>query len=349
MDIRQRVDRVLAGVETCARRADPSAAFIDFDPVFVSARLCVLERYMRALSALLERPSIEQRTPEWYAARGDMITASDFAQALGLGKFGSKKQLLRKKCGFGDTFDANCAPIQWGVRYEKVACDIYIKRNNGIRVHEFGLLRHPEKAFIGASPDGITEFGVMLEIKCPYRRKITGEVPDQYMYQIQGQLEVCNLDECDYLEVGLHEVGADEFWRRHAEGTFPTEYGIVAEESDGKFTYSTPETIDAFNSEYGGYMRLYYWYLHTYSCVRIDRNYSFAKTLLEDVEKVWRQVEQYRSDPCLCNAELNNNKVKSPMSNKQAPINLFRDPVKKPESRALDLDDSILPNTPSDH
>jgi hypothetical protein len=29
----------------------------------------------------------------------------------------------------------------------------------------------------------------MLEIKCPFRRRITGEVPLQYYYQIQGQLE----------------------------------------------------------------------------------------------------------------------------------------------------------------
>ena len=45
----------------------------------------------------------------------------------------------------------------------------------------------------------------MLEIKCPFKRKINGSIPDQYWMQIQGQLEVCNLEECDYLECELSE------------------------------------------------------------------------------------------------------------------------------------------------
>ena len=82
---------------------------------------------------------------------------------------------------------------------EDIASDIYCKRNRVI-MNEFGLIRHSEIPYIGASPDGISSNGIMLEIKCPYKRKIDGKILEQYYYQIQGQLEVCNLEECDFLE-----------------------------------------------------------------------------------------------------------------------------------------------------
>ena len=41
----------------------------------------------------------------------------------------------------------------------------------------------------------------MVEIKCPYSRKLKKDyIPEKYYYQIQGQLAVCNLKECDYVE-----------------------------------------------------------------------------------------------------------------------------------------------------
>ena len=45
----------------------------------------------------------------------------------------------------------------------------------------------------------------MLEIKCPPKRKFTKTVPKHYWYQMQGQLECCNLEECDFLQVKFSE------------------------------------------------------------------------------------------------------------------------------------------------
>ena len=45
----------------------------------------------------------------------------------------------------------------------------------------------------------------MLEIKCPTSRDITGFVPEYYHAQVQGQLEVCGLEYCDFLECELRE------------------------------------------------------------------------------------------------------------------------------------------------
>ena len=89
-----------------------------------------------------------------------------------------------------------------GVKYEEVAVMIYEQRNS-MKVFEYGCIPHPVYDFIGASPDGITDSGIMLEIKCPSSRKITGVIPSYYWCQVQTQLEVCELDRCDFLECKL--------------------------------------------------------------------------------------------------------------------------------------------------
>eukprot|EP00798_Chlamydomonas_sp_ICE-L_P029451 gene29451-biopygen5374 len=171
-------------------------------------RCVAVEKYKMRLQNMLGERGIAQRTPAWYSARDVMITASDFAQALGFSKFGNRKDFYEKKCGFASPkpFDDNVPPLRWGFMFEPVACKIYSRLNVDVAVHEFGLLRHPTVPFLDASPDGVTEDGVMLEIKCPWRRKIDGTVPQQYYFQIQGQLSVCGLSECDYFEVEFDEL-----------------------------------------------------------------------------------------------------------------------------------------------
>lgn len=179
----------------------------------------------RQVQALLRSGrGVPQRTPQWYAARQDMITASDIAQALGCGKFGTQRDFMIKKCEAAGQppVDAEAAAqqnnaswaakscavpaLKWGVMYEPAAAGLYAAQNGGVQVHEFGLLRHVDTPFLGASPDGITDTGVMVEIKCPWRRKIDGEIPVQYYLQIQGQLAVCGLQECDYFECEFYET-----------------------------------------------------------------------------------------------------------------------------------------------
>ena len=87
----------------------------------------------------------------------------------------------------------------------------FMKINN-LTVLEFGLVPHPEFKIFGASPDGICDvdsppdyIGRMLEIKCPPKRNFTDEVPRHYWMQMQGQLESCNLEECDFLQVKFIE------------------------------------------------------------------------------------------------------------------------------------------------
>ena len=160
----------------------------------------------------------EQRTPGWYAFRNNRITASDFAIALDKNPYSKREDLILTKCGKGRPFNPGPA-ILHGVKYEDVAVNIYENRNN-VKINEYGCIPHPKYDFIGASPDGICSYesenrqyiGRMLEIKCPKSRELNGQVPEYYFCQVQGQLEVCDLPECDFLECKLREYSSvDEF------------------------------------------------------------------------------------------------------------------------------------------
>ena len=141
----------------------------------------------------------EQRSPEWYEMRKGMCTASDICAILGEGKYKTRNDIILKKCGKGKPFTGNKYTMH-GQIYEDVAIGIYESRHNYIKVYEFGLIAHPNVSCLGASPDGITPEGTMIEIKCPPKRVITGIVPHEYWCQMQIQLEVCNLQVCHFFE-----------------------------------------------------------------------------------------------------------------------------------------------------
>jgi|UniRef100_A0A6C0C8B3 putative phage-type endonuclease len=161
------------------------------------------------LNELLKLKLPEQRSPEWHLLRQNILTASSFAAAMDKCHFRSRDELIYSKI-IPEPYESN--PItEWGVKYEEIAT-LFYQSITGTVIKEFGMIPHPTFPIFGASPDGICddtgpmEFcSRMLEIKCPPKRKFTKSVPPHYMMQMQGQLEVCDLDECDFLQVKLEE------------------------------------------------------------------------------------------------------------------------------------------------
>jgi putative phage-type endonuclease len=293
----------------------------------VVKRRSELEELRCRVRKLLEDPGVAQRTPEWYDARMTMITASDIAQALGCAKFGTQKQFFVKKCGRAEEqkeFDGSLPPLKWGVMFEPAANSVY-ESLNGVRLNEFGLLRHPSVPFLGASPDGITDDGVMVEIKCPWRRKITGEVPLQYYYQIQGQLEVTGLRDCDYFECEFAEVadecaadqraGAHRGWAR---GVFIECVGALGQTSTyrypgtdvlsgcntGKLRAWADEQTSQALKQGSLLVREHWWVLVSYCTVRIQYDAGLVARTVRDLEEVWARVLRYRNNRAAYEAEV---------------------------------------------
>jgi putative phage-type endonuclease len=148
------------------------------------------------VAELLAQKYDDQRSPEWFALRGQMLTASDVASAVGSNFFKHPETLILEKCGLGRKFTGN-ADTARGTRLEPYVRDMY-DAQNGSKSHEIGLLVHPVYKWLGGSPDGVTEDGVLIEIKCP--KKISKKVPEYYMPQIQILLEIMELEECDFIQ-----------------------------------------------------------------------------------------------------------------------------------------------------
>jgi hypothetical protein len=128
-----------------------------------------------------------QRTPDWYAARRGLITASNFHKAAA-----KPEQFIREKFAAKPFLGSDA---RWGVKYEDVVPSVLtLQQHPSSRVR---AAAHPTVAHLGASPDGITPYGVMVEIKCPYSKTLK-DIPEEYS-QMQGQLEVTGLTECDFV------------------------------------------------------------------------------------------------------------------------------------------------------
>ena len=158
---------------------------------------------------LLAAEYAEQRSEEWLGLRDQMITASDVASAIGENHYETPDAFVKKKV-LKTKWNGNAATAH-GTLLEPLVRDLYDQRT-GRKSHEIGLVQHRVYSWLGASPDGVTEDGLLIEIKCPLTRKIEAKVPKHYLPQVQLQLEITDLEECDFIQYRPASEGkAEEF------------------------------------------------------------------------------------------------------------------------------------------
>lgn len=170
------------------------------------------------IEKLQKIPQHEQRSPEWFAQRYTKLTSSDAASVLGTSPYNKSYELLFKKCGFDvKPFVGNIATLH-GQKYEDTAIDLYC-RITGRKNYNFGCICYSDVHsefkhynsdydFLAGSPDGIAESlyneneePILLEVKCPFRRKIVdGYIPIYYYPQVQLNLFICDLSIADFIE-----------------------------------------------------------------------------------------------------------------------------------------------------
>lgn len=266
------------------------------------------------VTELQKIPLPVQRSPEWFEARRTRITASELATVFGENSFASKEDLILDKCGHRQNMSQFVLDIcQHGVIFEDIAVELYESRTNS-RVIEFGCLPHPKYDYIAASPDGITTDGIMLEIKCPTKREIIGIPRIYYWYQMQMQLEVADLNRCDFLECHIELYSSiSNFMDDTNDNLFKTknnyEKGVIIEYTfnDKKmYKYYKPDnnpyltiqkqdlakwqddTIDILiNDNKKDYIRTIYWKLSKYSCVAVYRDRQWFSENNPIIKSFW--------------------------------------------------------------
>lgn len=263
----------------------------------------VMEDVVTKIDVLRKKPQPIQRTPEWYEYRHKLITASSAYKALG--SEAKIRELVKSKQGpvvfhTGTNIEG---PMHWGVKYEPVSIQYYTYVNQ-TQVEEFGCLSHDTYPFLGASPDGINVletspfYGRMVEVKNPFSREINGNPKKEYWIQCQLQLEVCNLEECDFLETSFKEYESEEAFL--SDGTFQKtatgQYkGIILQFFTDKVLYeyapfhcTQDEYTEWEKQQLDGrsWVRTIYWRLEEVSCVLIRRNSEWFQRVILQLETV---------------------------------------------------------------
>jgi len=150
----------------------------------------------------------EQRSPEWFAARLGIPTASNFAKLIAsTGKpstsaDGYINELIAERItGIRQEIKVSEA-MQRGTDMEPEARSFF-ELVTGYQVIDAPLCLH-DTLDAGASPDGFIMHSQILEIKCPsahthveYLRG--GKLPAKYIPQVQGQLWITGRESCHFL------------------------------------------------------------------------------------------------------------------------------------------------------
>lgn len=306
------------------------------------------------LNTLRNKPQPIQRTKEWYEFRHNLITASNAFKAFESQTV--KNQLIYEKCqplnqslyiDNDDTVENDDdikevvmvntnTTLHWGQKYEPLSVKIYENKYD-TKIEDFGCIQHEKYLFLGASPDGINvdknsqRYGRMLEIKNIVNREIDGIPKKEYWIQMQLQMEVCDLDECDFLETKFTEYpDYSSYLYDTLDDYYEDDYGIefqnICLSKDNKMKGSIiyfhtkegkpfymyrpldlihPHDIEEwhenivdyyqYNPEFNyTYMKTIYWKLEQLSCVLVCRNRQWFKDNISVLAEIWSIIEKER-------------------------------------------------------
>lgn len=157
-----------------------------------------------------------QRNNDWHLDRMGLPTASRYKDIMTQPRSKADKEagklsdtansylleLLSERLT-GERKDFSSAATDWGTYNEPFAIEAYTEVT-GNEVMECGFVKH-QTIKTGASPDGLIGLNGTIEIKCPFnsvnhlRNKLSGDVPKDYIWQVQGQMWVLGTEWNDFV------------------------------------------------------------------------------------------------------------------------------------------------------
>ncbi|RIY41988.1 lambda exonuclease family protein [Neopusillimonas maritima] len=170
----------------------------------------------------------QQGTPEWFAARAGVITASKFSDAVSTLKNGDPSQASKDYAYrvaveriYGETTEDTYQTFEMrrGQELEPLARMAYELKTGGL-AEESGVVLTDDRIF-GYSTDGLVGDDGLIEIKCPNSaRKLvemweTGDL-SEYEHQIQGGMWITGRKWCDFIMYApqLEPVGKHLYIKR---------------------------------------------------------------------------------------------------------------------------------------
>ena len=273
-----------------------------------------IDVFAKKIAYLRSKPQPAQRTLEWYLFRYNLITASNAykafeSQSIVNSLIYEKCQPMKHQSSAQTMVNVNTS-FHWGQKYEPLSVMFY-EHTYKTNIADFGCIKHETYDFIGASPDGINDdpsserHGRMLEIKNIVNREITGIPKKEYWVQMQLQMEVCDLDECDFLETKFVEY---EDYAAYSNDVTDKLKGFImyftTKDANPFYVYKPldilesdeweQEMMDKHEEQGLIWIKNCYWKLDIVSCVLVTRNKQWFADNVGQLEKVWRTIEQER-------------------------------------------------------
>lgn len=130
------------------------------------------------------------------------LSARTIGTLLGKSRWQTPWQCFCEKVTGIRSFSTNAA-MNHGLKYEKTALDIYSIHTGNEYSMVGKSIAHPSYDFITGKIDGFVESkDILLEVKCPYNKKMPDEfvVDDFYWIQVQIYMEILNINETHFIE-----------------------------------------------------------------------------------------------------------------------------------------------------
>lgn len=262
------------------------------------------------VNALLTLPQVEQRTEAWYLESTVVLSASQFHTILKPGL--TRGRLVMEKAVPPPpqsrrtvVFTEDLNPFTWGIRFEPLVKMVY-EHLTKTKVAELGRLRHPTIERLAASPDGLVvqgpceRYGRFVEFKAPVSRDLKKVVPAEYHTQMQIQMEVGDVEECDYLEIKFQsKYGTKE---APVPSEKPSLYGTLFVVSHGETNEPIRYMYGPLNNEswipdpatlqpHEQIAEQASWWIADYWLETVPRNREWFATVLPPFNSFWEDVE----------------------------------------------------------
>lgn len=280
------------------------------------------------IQSILDRPQVAQRTDQWYLEGLKYLTGSQFSQLFASPYI--RGQLVVEKAGLSPPVQRSnrlvctmeeTGPFDWGIRFEPVVRAVYMDLTQTF-VTDVGRLYHGTLENLAASPDGLVtdtapeaahRLGRLVEYKAPPTRKLMQKIPKEYYMQMQVQMEVADIDACDYCEMKFYSPYKGKMTETHPivqnEGETQGKHyrgWIALIMSDGmlnRYEYSPfgvqgTDWAGALEARLGPTERVYElipWALEEYYLETVARDRVWWASIMPAVDGFWADVEAARA------------------------------------------------------
>ena len=246
---------------------------------------------------------VEQRSEKWYEDMQHMITASEFSKLFDSERSRGQMVLLKTSSANSEkrkVFPTACQTeymnaIAWGVRFEPVV-RMHLEDLWKCKIYESGRLKHKQNNKLGASPDGIIiesddtkRYGRLVEIKCPYTREVGKKIPFEYWCQMQIQMEVTDLNECEYVEVEILSRSPKKMDIVFNDSDIIKYIYLFQKEGDYKYAYTLEEKKELILKEYEFVETIEYCIKQLYN-ILVKRDHNWYESTKSLQEQFWLDV-----------------------------------------------------------